>query len=63
MAPMTYSQMLMLSKDVTLWLFGQHYTAVLKDPDGTDHKNIRAFMEGGWSAVTFPEGFALQEKA
>ena len=35
---------------------------VLEDPDGTNHPNIRAFIAGGWDAVSFPEGLALRKK-
>ena len=35
---------------------------VLNNPDGTDHGNIRNFIEGGWKAVIFPNGLALTAK-
>ena len=35
---------------------------VLNNPDGSDHANIRNFMEGGWRAVSFPDGLALSSK-
>ncbi|WP_143305577.1 HopJ type III effector protein [Chitinophaga vietnamensis] len=47
-----------LSKEDTLYLFAEHYQAVLKNPDGTDHQNIRQFMAHGWDGVAF-EGQAL----
>ena len=44
---------LALPNNATLWLFGDFYRKdVLENPDGTDHANIRAFMEGGWDCVS-----------
>ena len=37
----------------TLKLFAEHYKAVLETPNGTDHNNIRQFMENGWDGVSF----------
>jgi len=51
-----------LSKEQTLPLFGEFYREdVLKNPDGTDHQNIRNFMQYGWEGISF-EGEALKEK-
>ncbi|MDR6403590.1 MULTISPECIES: HopJ type III effector protein [Chryseobacterium] len=51
-----------LSKEDTLKLFGEFYTEdVLKNPEGTDHQNIRNFMEFGWDGISF-EGEALAKK-
>ncbi|KGE13376.1 HopJ type III effector protein [Sphingobacterium deserti] len=50
-----------LSKEQTLSLFAEHYDAVLGNPEGTDHQNIRQFREHGWDGITF-EGKALQPK-
>lgn len=51
-----------LSKQETLYLFGEFYREdVLKSPEGTDHQNIRNFIEYGWDGVSF-EGKALQRK-
>ena len=53
-----------LDKETTLQLFGDYYRKdVLEHPDGTDHANIRAFMEVGWDGVKFPDGFALSPKS
>lgn len=50
------------SKQETLHLFGQFYREdVLKNPDGTDHQNIRSFIEYGWDGISF-EGKALSRK-
>lgn len=51
-----------LSKEDTLKLFGEFYRDdVLKNPDGTDHQNIRNFMEFGWDGISF-EGEALKKR-
>lgn len=50
-----------LSKENTLLLFAEHYQSVLNTPDGTDHQNIRQFMQHGWSGIGF-EGEALLAK-
>jgi hypothetical protein len=50
-----------LSKEDTLYLFAEHYQAVLNTPTGTDHQNIRQFMTHGWAGVVF-EGEALVAK-
>jgi hypothetical protein len=42
----------------TLYLFAEHYQAVLANPEGADHQNIRQFMKNGWPGVIF-EGEAL----
>ena len=52
-----------LSKEETLALFGDFYrTDVLKNPEGTDHQNIRNFMEFGWEGISF-EGEALRKRS
>ena len=51
-----------LSPEQTLNCFGTYYTEdVLKNPEGTDHQNIRNFMVSGWNGIAF-EGDALQLK-
>ena len=51
-----------LSKEDTLHLFGAYYREdVLQNPEGTDHQNIRNFIEFGWDGISF-EGEALKEK-
>jgi hypothetical protein len=47
-----------LGKEDTLALFVEHYQAVLNTPEGTDHQNIRQFMQHGWEGIAF-EGQAL----
>lgn len=51
-----------LSKEEVLNLFGEFYREdVLKNPEGTDHQNIRNFIEFGWDGISF-EGEALRKK-
>ncbi|SFB61269.1 HopJ type III effector protein [Algoriphagus aquimarinus] len=51
-----------LTQDQTLALFGDYYrTDVLGNAEGTDHQNIRNFMQFGWDRVKF-EGKALESK-
>jgi len=51
-----------LNEEETLALFGDFYrTDVLKNPEGTDHQNIRNFMQSGWDGIAF-EGEALADK-
>jgi len=54
----TLAKMNDLSKEDTLYLFAEHYQAVLAQPAGTDHQNIRQFMLHGWPGVVF-EGETL----
>lgn len=58
----SFAQLNDLSKEDTLKLFGEFYREdVLKNPEGTDHQNIRNFMEFGWDGISF-EGNALKKK-
>lgn len=51
-----------LSELQTLACFGQYYrNDVLKNPDGSDHANIRNFMQQGWAGITFEQD-ALKAK-
>lgn len=51
-----------LNEQQTLNCFGAYYRDdVLKNPEGTDHQNIRNFMQTGWAGVEFA-GQALTEK-
>lgn len=43
-----------LSEAETLACFGAYYYEdVLKNPNGTDHQNIRNFMKTGWNGIAF----------
>ncbi|KPE53082.1 HopJ type III effector protein [Chryseobacterium indologenes] len=58
----SFAKLQKLSKEQTLSLFAEFYREdVLKNPEGTDHQNIRNFMEYGWDGIVF-EGEALKEK-
>ncbi|MDB5151061.1 MAG: HopJ type effector protein [Mucilaginibacter sp.] len=54
----TFAQINHLNIADTLYLFAEHYRAVLASPNGTDHQNIRQFMAHGWPGIVF-EGDAL----
>ncbi|MDN3580075.1 HopJ type III effector protein [Mucilaginibacter flavus] len=58
---LTFAKLNDLSAEDTLYLFAEHYQAVLAHPDATDHQNIRQFMAHGWAGVVF-EGDALVAK-
>lgn len=58
---LSYAKIEGLNQADTLSLFAEHYAAVLSTPEGTDHQNIRQFMQHGWDGVAF-EGEALQAK-
>ncbi|WP_320827676.1 HopJ type III effector protein [Reinekea sp.] len=44
-----------LSQTHTLSLFAEHYRAVLADPGGSNHANIRQFIQRGWRGVSFAQ--------
>lgn len=48
---LAFARHLGLDAPTTLALYAEHYRDVLKDPDGTAHANIRAFMANGWAGV------------
>jgi hypothetical protein len=57
-----FAQIKGLDESSTLACFGQYYRDdVLKNPDGSDHANIRNFIQHGWAGVRF-EGDALKAK-
>lgn len=52
-----------LTPTQTLACFGDYYRKdVLGHPVGTDHQNIRNFIEHGWDGISF-DGQALHPKA
>jgi HopJ type III effector protein len=58
-----FAQLQSLSQEETLSCFGAFYfDDVLKNPDGSNHQNIRDFMKTGWNGILF-EGEALTLKA
>lgn len=57
-----FAQIQGLDEPSTLACFGQFYRDdVLKNPDGSDHANIRNFIQHGWAGICF-EGAALTAK-
>lgn len=50
------------SLEETLLAFGEHYRAVLANPDGSDHGNIRALLDSGLAGVCFAQP-SLQRQA
>jgi hypothetical protein len=55
----TFAKLQNLTPEETLACFGAYYFEdVLKNPEGTDHQNIRNFMVTGWDGIQF-EGTAL----
>ena len=57
-----FAQLNALDQAQTLSLFAEHYAAVLATPEGTDHQNIRQFMQQGWEGIQF-SGTTLSPKA
>jgi len=56
----SFAKLNKLSKEETLGLFGDFYrTEVLKNPEGSDHQNIRNFQQFGWDGISF-DGEALK---
>jgi len=58
----TFAQLHRLDKTQTLNCFGHYYQEhVLKNPEGSDHENIRTFMKYGWQHISF-DNTALELK-
>jgi len=56
----SFAKLNKLSNEETLALFGDFYrTEVLKNPEGSDHQNIRNFQRFGWDGISF-DGEALK---
>ena len=53
-----FAQINDLNQEQTLKCFGRFYQDVLNTPEGTDHGNIRNFMQTGWAGIEF-DGQAL----
>lgn len=50
----SFSEIQNLSEEATLSCFGAYYyDDVLKNPNGTDHQNIRNFIKTGWEGLGF----------
>jgi len=49
-----FAQLNNLNEQQTLHCFGDYYRMdVLENPNGTDHQNIRNFMQHGWAGIKF----------
>ena len=58
----SFARLQKLPQKQTLNCFGAYYRDdVLKHPHGTDHQNIRNFMQHGWAGIEF-QGTALTPK-
>lgn len=58
----SFGKLMNLSEAETLILFGDFYrNDVLKNPEGSDHQNIRNFMQFGWDGISF-ERNSLKQK-
>ena len=42
-----------LTKEETLFCFGEHYKSVLEDKNGKSHQNIRNFITFGFNGLSF----------
>lgn len=51
-----FGQLNQLPEAELLQCFGDYYRVdVLQNPAGTDHANIRQFMQTGWSGISFDQ--------
>jgi len=58
----SFAQLQQLDETQTLNCFGRYYREdVLKNPQGSDHANIRTFIKHGWQHITF-DNTALELK-
>ncbi|MFW1676892.1 HopJ type III effector protein [Pontibacter sp. JAM-7] len=48
-----FAKLMQLDEQTTLRCFGRFYQDVMATPDGSDHGNIRNFMQSGWSGIIF----------
>lgn len=56
-----FAQLNQLNEADTLTLFAEHYENVVQDADGTNHQNIRQFIQHGWNGISF-NAFPLKAK-
>ena len=57
-----FARLYLLTREETLACFGKYYfEEVLKNPEGTNHQNIRNFMKYGWEGIVFEQS-PLQPK-
>ena len=51
-----FAQLHQLTATQTLACFGRYYREdVLQHPQGTDHANIRNFIQAGWAGIVFSD--------
>ncbi|MDX6747375.1 HopJ type III effector protein [Polaribacter sp. PL03] len=48
-----FAKLQKLTKEETLFCFGEHYKNVLEDEKGDSHQNIRNFMKYGFNGLSF----------
>ena len=48
-----FAKLQKLTKEETLYCFGEHYKSVLEDVNGNAHLNIRNFMKTGFNGLYF----------
>ena len=48
-----FAKLQKLTKQETLFCFGEHYKSVLEDKNGDSHQNIRNFMNTGFEGLSF----------
>ncbi len=48
-----FAKLQKLTKEETLFCFGEHYTSVLEDENGVSHQNIRNFIKTGFDGLFF----------
>jgi len=59
----SFARLHSLTPEQTLACFGGYYRDdVLKQPESSDHQNIRNFMKSGWSEIEF-DGEPLKAKS
>lgn len=58
----SFAQISDFSEPQTLALFGEFYRDVLATPDGSDHQNIRHFMQTGWAGIQFDNAPLIEKK-
>lgn len=56
-----FAKLQKLTKQETLYCFGEHYKSVLEDVNGNSHQNIRNFIKSGFDGLSF-ENDALELK-
>jgi hypothetical protein len=47
------AQLYQLSEQDTLRLYGRFFREVVANPEGSDHANIRRFINDGWAGIQF----------